>query len=438
MNYQDTIEYLFNSTPVFEKVGASAYKPGLQTTEALDAHFGHPHRRFKSLHVAGTNGKGSCSHTLAAILQKEGYKVGLYTSPHLVDFRERIRVNGECIPEKYVIDFVEEERGFFEPLHPSFFELTTALAFKYFAEQEVDIAVIEVGLGGRLDCTNIITPILSVITNISKDHTQFLGNTLAEIAGEKAGIIKEGVPVVIGEDLPETRPVFLAKATEKNAPIRFAQDKENQEVISSREWFSKEDTSENCSLTQGRIYETHHWGILRGELQGDYQTRNLNTVLNAVALLMEMGIVTSRFSVIEGIQKVSRLTGLMGRWQKLQTHPLVICDTGHNVGGWQYLAPQIQAQPCKHLRIVFGMVDDKDLDTVMKMLPTDAIYYWTQATTKRAVKVENISEKGSKNNLYGNSYSSVKEAFNQALSEASDDDFIFVGGSSYVVADLLS
>lgn len=341
MNYQDTIEYLFNSTPVFEKVGASAYKPGLQTTEALDAHFGHPHRRFKTLHVAGTNGKGSCSHTLAAILQEEGYKVGLYTSPHMVDFRERIRVNGECIPEQYVIDFVERERDFFEPLHPSFFELTTALAFKYFAEQEIDIAVIEVGLGGRLDCTNIITPILSVITNISKDHTQFLGNTLAEIAGEKAGIIKEGVPVIIGEDIPETRPVFLAKATEKNAPIRFAQDKENQEVISSKEWFAaKEGVPEDCSLHQGRIYETRSWGILRGELQGDYQAKNMNTVLNAVTLLMEMDIVTSRSSVIEGIQNVSRLTGLMGRWQKLQEHPLVICDTGHNVGGWQYLAPR--------------------------------------------------------------------------------------------------
>ncbi len=439
MNYQDTIEYLFNSTPVFEKVGASAYKPGLQTTEALDAHFGHPHRRFKSLHVAGTNGKGSCSHTLAAILQEEGYKVGLYTSPHLVDFRERIRVNGECIPEQYVIDFVERERDFFEPLHPSFFELTTALAFKYFAEQEIDIAVIEVGLGGRLDCTNIITPILSVITNISKDHTQFLGNTLAEIAGEKAGIIKEGVPVIIGEDIPETRPVFLAKATEKNAPIRFAQDKEHQEVISSKEWFSaKEGVPEDCSLHQGRIYETRSWGILRGELQGDYQAKNMNTVLNAVTLLMEMDIVTSRSSVIEGIQNVSRLTGLMGRWQKLQEHPLVICDTGHNVGGWQYLAPQIKAQPCRQLRIVFGMVDDKDLDTVMKMLPDNAIYYWTQATTKRAVKVEKIAEKGNENRLSGKSYPTVKEAFNHALSEASEDDFIFVGGSSYVVSDLLT
>ncbi len=438
MNYQETIEYLFNSTPVFEKVGASAYKPGLHTTEALDAHFSHPHRRFKTIHVAGTNGKGSCSHTLAAILQEEGYKVGLFTSPHLVDFRERIRVNGECIPQQYIIDFVEEERSFFEPLHPSFFELTTALAFKYFAEKEVDIAVIEVGLGGRLDCTNIITPILSVITNISKDHTQFLGNTLAEIAGEKAGIIKQGIPVVIGEDIPETRPVFQHKAEEKNAPIIFAQDSQNQEVISSKEWFATDANTSKDILTQGRIYTTKNWGTLKGELQGDYQAKNMNTVLNAVTQLMKMNIIKSKESVVNGIQKVSQLTGLMGRWQKLGEHPLVICDTGHNVGGWQYLAPQIQAQPCKQLRIVFGMVDDKDIDTVMKMLPKSAIYYWTQASTKRAIKVEKIAEKGAKEGLYGKSYTSVKEAFNHAKEEASEDDFIFVGGSSYIVADLLS
>lgn len=438
MNYQETIEYLFNSTPVFERVGASAYKPGLQTSETLDDHFGHPHRCFKTIHVAGTNGKGSCSHTLAAILQEEGYKVGLYTSPHLVDFRERIRVNGECIPEQYVVNFVEQERSFFEPLHPSFFELTTALAFKYFAEQKVDIAVIEVGLGGRLDCTNIITPILSIITNISKDHTQFLGNTLAEIAGEKAGIIKNGVPVIIGEDIPETRPVFLQKAEEKHAPIIFAQDPGHQEIISSKEWFDIDNKAHESNLTQGRIYETRNWGILKGELQGDYQAKNMNTVLNAVSLLMNMGVIKKKESIVKGIQQVSKLTGLMGRWQKLQEHPLVICDTGHNVGGWQYLAPQIKSQPCKQLRIVFGMVDDKDIDTVMEMLPKDAIYYWTQATTKRAIKVENIAKKGAKKRLIGNSYSTVKEAFNHALSEASKDDFIFVGGSSYIVADLLS
>lgn len=424
MNYQETIEYLFNSTPVFEKVGAKAYKPGLQTTETLDKHFGHPHRQFKSIHVAGTNGKGSCSHTLAAILQSEGYKVGLFTSPHLVDFRERIRVNGECISEQYIIDFVEKERRFFEPLHPSFFELTTALAFKYFAEQKVDIAIIEVGLGGRLDCTNIITPILSIITNISKDHTQFLGNTLADIAGEKAGIIKPGVPVIIGEDLPETRPVFQQKAQKENSPIIFAQDENQQEV-------------QKAEHINGKMeYTTRTWGKLTGELCGDYQAKNMNTILNAVKYLT---LVKDKGTSIKyGISHVTELTGLMGRWQKIQDKPLVICDTGHNVGGWQYLAPQIKAQACRQLRIVFGMVDDKDVTTVMKMLPKDAIYYWTQATTKRAIKVEKIAELGTSLGLNGNVYPSVNKAFKAAQADAAEDDFIFVGGSSYIVADFLS
>lgn len=424
MNYQETIEYIFNSTPVFEKVGAKAYKPGLQTTETLDKHFGHPHRQFKSIHVAGTNGKGSCSHTLAAILQSEGYKVGLFTSPHLVDFRERIRVNGECISEQYIIDFVEKERRFFEPLHPSFFELTTALAFKYFAEQKVDIAIIEVGLGGRLDCTNIITPILSIITNISKDHTQFLGNTLADIAGEKAGIIKPGVPVIIGEDLPETRPVFQQKAQKENSPIIFAQDENQQEV-------------QKAEHINGKMeYTTRTWGKLTGELCGDYQAKNMNTILNAVKYLTL--IKNKGTSIKYGISHVTELTGLMGRWQKIQDKPLVICDTGHNVGGWQYLAPQIKAQACRQLRIVFGMVDDKDVTTVMKMLPNDAIYYWTQATTKRAIKVEKIAELGTSLGLNGNVYPSVNKAFKAAQADAAEDDFIFVGGSSYIVADFLS
>ena len=424
MNYQETIEYLFNSTPVFEKVGAKAYKPGLQTTETLDKHFGHPHRQFKSIHVAGTNGKGSCSHTLAAILQSEGYKVGLFTSPHLVDFRERIRVNGECISEQYIIDFVEKERRFFEPLHPSFFELTTALAFKYFAEQKVDIAIIEVGLGGRLDSTNIITPILSIITNISKDHTQFLGNTLTDIAGEKAGIIKPGVPVIIGEDLPETRPVFLQKAQKENSPIIFAQDENQQEV-------------QKAEHINGKMeYTTRTWGKLTGELCGDYQAKNMNTILNAVKYLTL--IKNKGTSIKYGISHVTELTGLMGRWQKIQDKPLVICDTGHNVGGWQYLAPQIKAQACRQLRIVFGMVDDKDVTTVMKMLPKDAIYYWTQATTKRAIKVEKIAELGTSLGLNGNVYPSVNKAFKAAQADAAEDDFIFVGGSSYIVADFLS
>lgn len=420
MNYKETVEYLFNSTPVFEHVGASAYKEGLSNTLALDEHLGHPHKNFKTIHVAGTNGKGSCSHTLAAILQSMGMKVGLYTSPHIVDFRERIRVNGECLSEQYVVDFVEQHRSFFEPLHPSFFELTTAMAFRYFADQKVDIAVIEVGLGGRLDCTNIITPELSIITNISLDHTQFLGDTLAKIAGEKAGIIKEGVKVVIGEDVEETRPVFEAKAKEKNAPIVFAQD--YPEVL----------CSEACA-EGGRNYETLNFGMIHGDLSGDYQERNMNTCLTACKVL---GL--KKENVIEAVAHVAERTGLVGRWMKINESPLAVCDTGHNVGGWKYLAPQIKAQKCEHLRIVFGMVDDKDIDSVMDMLPKNAIYYWTQATSHRAIPKEIVADKGRTHQLEGNIYNSVKEAYREALKDASNDDFVFVGGSSYVVADLLS
>lgn len=424
MNYQETTQYLFKSTPVFEHVGASAYKEGLYNTKALDAHFGHPHRMYKTIHVAGTNGKGSCSHTLAAILQAEGYKVGLYTSPHLVDFRERIRVNGQCVSEQYVIDFVEQEKDFFEPLHPSFFELTTAMAFKYFAERQVDIAVVEVGLGGRLDCTNIITPLLSIITNISKDHTQFLGNTLQQIAAEKAGIIKTGVPVVIGEALPETRPVFERKAQEMGAPIMFAED--DQLILSS-----------GNLLEGGRRYHTKEEDFI-GELGGDYQEKNMNTLLAAIKLLRQKGIIRKKESFFQGINHVRELTGLAGRWQQLRKQPLVICDTGHNVGGWQYLARQIKAQTCEQLRIVFGMVDDKDIDTVMDLLPKNAIYYWTQATSHRAIPAMDIKRKGDVRQLCGTCFDTVEAAYQKALNDAGKNDFIFVGGSSYIVADLLS
>ncbi|SFF90998.1 folylpolyglutamate synthase/dihydrofolate synthase family protein [Prevotella sp. KH2C16] len=421
MTYEETVQYLYDSTPVFEHVGASAYKEGLQNTLTMDEHFGHPHRQYQTIHIAGTNGKGSCSHTLAAILQAKGLKVGLYTSPHLVDFRERIRVNGKTISKEEVVKFVEVERPFFEPLHPSFFELTTALAFKYFAEQEVDVAVIEVGLGGRLDCTNIITPVLSVITNISFDHTQFLGDTLAKIAEEKAGIIKEGVPVVIGETTPETRLVFLQKAAEKNAPVYFAEG--NREVISSK-----------TDAGGGRDYQTRSFGILHGELGGLYQEKNTNTIL---CILKHLGI-NDISSIRKGFDKVSELTGLTGRWQMLQRTPKVVCDTGHNVGGWQYLAPQIKAQACKTLRIVFGMVDDKDIDTVMSLLPKEAVYYWTQASSKRAIPAKRVAENAKRHGLHGKSYPSVMKAYGKALSESGLDDFIFVGGSSYIVADLLT
>lgn len=424
MNYQETVQYLFQSTPVFEHVGASAYKAGLENSLALDEHFGHPHTHFLSIHVAGTNGKGSCSHTLAAILQADGYKVGLYTSPHLVDFRERIRVNGQCISEQYVVDFVEKERAFFEPLHPSFFELTTALAFKYFADQKVDIAVIEVGLGGRLDCTNIITPILSIITNISFDHTQFLGHTLSKIAWEKAGIIKNEIPVVIGETVPETRIVFESKAEEMEALAVFAED--IPVVLSS------------APLPEGgRLYHTRYFGELKGELGGIYQDKNANTVLTAVMQLLNANVIRHTESIAKGFAEVCEMTGLQGRWQRLHTHPEVICDTGHNVGGWLYLSRQIASQPCTHRRIVFGMVDDKDIDTVMGLLPKDGLYYWTQPSCKRAFPVDKVAEEAHRHHLSGKTFQSVTEAFRQAFREAEETDFIFVGGSSYVVADLL-
>lgn len=424
MNYKEILEYLYNSTPVFEHVGASAYKEGLQNTLDLDEHFGHPHRKFRTIHIAGTNGKGSCSHTIASILQEAGYKVGLYTSPHLVDFRERIKVNNVCISEKEVMEFVENERYFFEPLHPSFFELTTAMAFQYFEKEHVDIAVIEVGLGGRLDCTNIITPILSIITNISFDHTQFLGDTLEKIAAEKAGIIKRGVPVVIGEYNDETKSVFESRAKELDAPITFAQD--SNRILSS-------EATENG----GRKYTTADGNSFVGELGGDYQEKNTRTVLEACRILRDMGIINDEKHIYEGIKKVCSNTGLLGRWQKISEKPLTICDTGHNVAGWEYLSEQIKRQKCKTKRIVFGMVDDKDINSVMSLLPKDAEYYFTQAACKRALNSLTVASIAESHGITGKAFVNVGEAYLQARKDADKGDFIFIGGSSYIVADLL-
>ena len=426
MNYKETIQYLYDCVPMFQNVGAQGYKEGLANTLALDEHLGHPHRSYRTIHVAGTNGKGSCSHTIAAILQSAGYKVGLYTSPHLVDFRERIRVNGQMISEDYVVRFVAEQRPFFEPLQPSFFEVTTAMAFKYFEEQRVDIAVIEVGLGGRLDCTNIITPILSVITNISFDHTQFLGHTLAAIAAEKAGIIKAGVPVIVGETNAETKPVFLTKAEEVNAPIVFAED--NSEILSFEQDFA------HATL----LYTTRTMSELRGELCGYCQEKNTNTVLHALTALRQAGLHFEEPDVRRGFAHVCELTGLMGRWQRLSTSPTVICDTGHNEGGFAYIVRQLEAQPCHTMRIVFGMVSDKDVTTILAMLPKNAVYYFTQASVKRALSADDMRQKAALCGLSGHSYPTVSEAYNAALSDAEADDFVYVGGSSYVVADLLS
>lgn len=434
MTYKETTEYLFKQLPMFERQGAAGYKEGLQNSFDLDAHFGHPHRFYHTIHVAGTNGKGSCSHTIAAFLQACGYRVGLYTSPHLRDFSERIRVNGMPISENYVIDFVESERGFFEPLHPSFFELTTAMAFKYFRDMHVDYAVVEVGLGGRLDCTNVITPDLSVITNISFDHTQFLGNTLQQIAAEKAGIIKSNVPVVIGESIPETRPVFMAKASEMCAPIVFADDE--PEVLDA------------CAMDHGGIlYTTRHYGVIQGELGGIYQSKNANTILAVISrLLLETerrsGCLSPHSQVVSAVRKafgsVSEMTGLMGRWQQLFSSPTVICDTGHNVAGWLYLSAQLQKVQCHKMHIVFGMVNDKDVEGVLSLLPKGAVYYFTKPSTKRALSEKEVKDKAAHYGLCGQCYSTVMEAFHAAQQAAVSDDFIFVGGSSYVVADLLT
>ena len=442
MTYSQTIDYLYHAAPSFQNVGAGAYKEGLSNTRALDAHFAHPHTNYRTIHVAGTNGKGSTSSSLAAVLQAAGLRVGLYTSPHLVDFRERIRVDGRMIPEQRVVDFVEQERAFFEPLQPSFFELTTALAFLYFAEQKVDVAVVEVGLGGRLDCTNIIRPDLSVITNISFDHQQFLGTTLPQIATEKAGIIKEGVPVVIGETNghPEVRDVFLQTATRLGCTIHFADEEEFPDMDS--------------------------------ELKGEYQRANMHTVQCALWELRKQYYYAELLTpeaVEEGLAHIMELTGLRGRWQQLHEQPRVVCDAGHNIAGIQYVVQQLLKQPCRRLHVVFGMVDDKDYATATRLLrqlcQRDTAFYFTQPSSSRALPaaelaaafeaagtagfMENVQETEAyeKSEAPGNTVTSktptsvqtfptVGAALDAAMNAASPNDFIFVGGSCYVLADL--
>ena len=438
MTYPETIDYLYRCAPLFQHIGGGAYKEGLSTTLALDEHFGHPHTHFPTIHVAGTNGKGSVCHTLAAFLQLCGLKVGLYTSPHLVDFRERIRINGRMMPEDYVVRFVEEERAFFEPLHPSFFELTTALAFKYFSEQKVDVAVIEVGLGGRLDCTNIIRPCLSVITNISLDHTQFLGHTLAAIASEKAGIIKDGVPVVVGESTTETRPVFEQAARDHNAPIVCAEDEPEIE----RSFFPSDATDPDAHLYEMRQYETRHFGTLRGALTGDCQTKNANTILHAIQQLRRTDLLPADCDVerntARAFEEVCTLTGLMGRWQVVRTSPLTICDTGHNIGGWQYLGRQLTAYHRGAVHVVFGMMKDKDVDAVLALLPPAAHYYFTQASTPRALPANELAALAQTHNLTGQTFPDVPSAVQAAQAAAQENDMVFIGGSGFVVADFMA
>lgn len=432
MTYQESLDFLFSQLPMFSRVGAAAYKPGLDTSIALDNYFGNPHRRFKSIHVAGTNGKGSTSHMLASILQAQGYKVGLYTSPHLVDFRERIRVNGRMIPQNEVVDFVARWQKCDYDGHPSFFELTMIMAFDYFARQNVDYAVIEVGMGGRLDSTNIISPIGCVITNISYDHTQFLGDTLEKIAAEKAGIIKHDIPVVIGNAEGSIREVFSDKANDTGAPIIFAQ---NDILISDV-------TFDNVS---GSISgKSQLCGSFTSPLGGEYQIENINTVLNAVKMLRNQGVDLSEESIALGIENVVSSTGLMGRWMIVSHNPLIICDTGHNIAGLGHTMHQLKtllgnASQNAKARIVIGFVSDKDVDHISHLLPRDAIYYVSQASVPRAMPKEHLLEILSGLCLDCKmSEGGVAEAASRAIAEASADDIIYIGGSTFIVADYLA
>lgn len=433
LTYKETIDFLYSQTPQFQQIGAAAYKPGLQTVTSLASALGNPQRKLRCIHVAGTNGKGSTSHSIASVLQAAGYKVGLFTSPHLVDFRERIRIDGRMIGEDEVVGFVERFRELgLESLKPSFFELTTVMAFDWFARNEVDFAVIEVGLGGRLDSTNIITPILSVITNISFDHMAQLGNTLPEIASEKAGIIKPGVPVVIGEAEGSVRDVFLKKAQEVGAPIIFAED---------------EHPARGVSDELSRLLVSYSpFGSFTFELTGLCQFKNIQTIVTALVELRKAGVEFPDGAVDVGLRKVIERTGLMGRWMTVSDNPLTICDTGHNIGGWQYISEQLDRHTGP-LYIVIGFVNDKDISHILPLMPRRAHYLFTRASVPRALPAEELASKAAEAGLKGECFGSVAEAVERAcqLAEASapecqsnEKPMIFVGGSTFVVADLLS
>lgn len=423
LTYDNAIDFLYTQIPMFQRMGANAYKPGLDTSIALDKAFGNPHSRFPSIHIAGTNGKGSTAHTLAAILQSAGYKVGLYTSPHLVDFRERIRINGEMISHSAVVDFVNRYRTLQLDCQPSFFELTMTMAFEYFAKEKIDIAVIETGLGGRLDSTNIISPILSIITNISFDHTAFLGDTLTAIASEKAGIIKRNTPVVVGEASGDVKQIFFDKSTEMNSPIKFADE---NKAFSSAE------------LTpDGYLYHNTPFGNITGELTGECQQKNTATILSAIEQLRLIGWEITPDAVKQGFANVCNLTGLAGRWMELQQSPRVVCDTGHNVGGWEYLSRQLSQVEGK-LHMVIGFVNDKDISHILDLMPHNAKYYFTRAEIPRALSADEVKAIALAKGLKGEAYATVAEAYQKAIVSASATDTIFIGGSTFVVADLLS
>lgn len=415
MDYKESLDFLFAQLPMFSRVGAAAYKPGLERSYALAEYFGNPQRRLRAVHVAGTNGKGSVSHLIASVLQSQGYKTGLYTSPHLVDFRERMRINGEMIPESKVIDFVERwQKGGYTGDKPSFFELTMMMAFDWFAAENVDYAVIEVGMGGRLDSTNILEPLLSVVTNISWDHTQFLGDTLPKIAAEKAGIIKSGIPAVIGEAEGEVAEVFRRRAREVGTTLRQA--------------FAEVDEAANEAL--------------QCPLAGSYQKKNVNTARVAVDELRRAGVEISDEAVAAGFRNVIANTHLRGRWTIVEKSPLTICDTGHNEAGLRYnmgqLASLMAERPGGRLRMVIGFVADKDVDHILPMFPKDAIYYVSNAQIPRAMKAEALLEKCEALGLYARVLPTVAEAYAAARAEAGAGDIIYIGGSTFVVADFLA
>lgn len=429
MTYPEVLEYMYNQLPMFYRIGKIAYKPNLDTAIYLDNFFNNPHQQYKTIHVAGTNGKGSVSHMLAGILQKAGYRTGLFTSPHLKDFRERIRINGQMIPETEVILFIESCRKVFDEIKPSFFEMTSALAFYYFAKANVDIAVIEVGMGGRLDSTNIINPVLSIITNIGLDHTEYLGDTLDKIAVEKAGIIKDHVPVVIGEYNNQTWPVFYKIAGEHQSDISLS-----EKIFTAEYSLFTPDQKQVFNVYQS---EKLVYLDLKLDLLGFYQRKNVCTVLNSVVELRKQGLSIEESAMYEALKDVSKMTGLQGRWQVIGNNPLIICDTGHNKDGISWVVQQIGTIPFRKLHMVIGMVKDKDVNSILKMLPVDAEYYFTNASIPRALPAEELKEMAREFHLKGNSYQTVAMALATAKQNAKEDDFIFVGGSTFVVAEIV-
>lgn len=428
MDYAQTVEYLFNKLPMYSRIGAAAYRKDLTNTWQLTDAVGNPERKFKSIHIAGTNGKGSTSHMLAAVFQEAGYKTGLYTSPHLKDFRERIRVNGEMISKSFVVDFVERIRGVSEQMDPSFFELTVVMAFDYFAQQQVDIAIVEVGLGGRLDSTNIIIPELSVITNIGFDHMNLLGNTLAAIAFEKAGIIKKGIPVVIGERHPETEPIFLQRAHEEEAPIRFA---DQQRYVT--DWKYQRHTLV-AEVTTSPVADDVTFYTL--DLAGIYQTRNLVTVLEAIHMMTRKGWKLDQKTVLRALARVKKLTGLHGRWEIIRENPDVVLDVAHNEDGIRQVLRQVEVTDHEELHIVLGMVRDKAIDPVLGLLPRSAHYYFTRAQIPRALPEAELAAQANAVGLQGRSYPTVAEALAEARSRARPRDLVIVCGSVFVVAEV--